>query len=231
MPVVLVVLVVRAGAARAMLGGTAADPSPWGDPMPADESPALRAVRRLEQETGLDGVVDRAQPAVLSALRARPAVARLLHGRPLGHAAHPLLTDAPIGLWASATVLDLAGGPGAHRAADRLLGLGVLAAVPASVTGAADWAVSDRRTQRVGAVHALLNYAALGLYGSSWLLRRGGHRGLGVAVSLVAGGVLGASGYLGGHMVSRLGAPPRSASGPAEPAPRGALAEDAPEAS
>jgi hypothetical protein len=165
--------------------------------MPDDESPVLRAVRRLERATVLDAVVDRAQPVVLSALRARPGVARLLHGRPLGHAAHPLLTDAPIGLWASATVLDLAGGDGARRAADRLL--------------------------------ALLNYAALGLYGTSWLLRRAGRRGPGVAVSLAAGGVLGVSGYLGGHMVSRLGAPPRSASGPAEPAPRGALAEEAPE--
>lgn len=219
----------RAAVTGVMLGRNARPTEPWGIPMPDDESPALRAVRRLERATVLDAVVDRAQPVVLSALRARPGVARLLHGRPLGHAAHPLLTDAPIGLWASATVLDLAGGDGARRAADRLLGLGVLAALPASVTGAADWAVSDRRTQRVGSVHALLNYAALGLYGTSWLLRRAGRRGPGVAVSLAAGGVLGVSGYLGGHMVSRLGAPPRSASGPAEPAPRGALAEEAPE--
>lgn len=187
--------------------------------MSSDESPALRAVRRLEHATGLDAAVDRLQPAVRSALRSAPGVARLLHGRPLGHAAHPLLTDAPIGFWASSTVLDLAGGSGSHRAADRLLGLGVLSAVPASVTGLADWAVSDRRTQRVGTVHAGLNTVALGLYATSWLLRRRGHRGLGVAVALGAGGVLGASGYLGGHMVSRLGAPPRSASGPAEPAP------------
>ncbi|QZN85194.1 DUF2231 domain-containing protein [Cellulomonas sp. C5510] len=186
--------------------------------MSSDESPALRAVRRLEQATGVDAAVDRLQPAVLSALRAAPGVARLLHGVPLGHAAHPLLTDLPIGFWVSSTVLDLAGGRGLHRAADRLLGLGVLSAVPASVTGVADWAVSDRRAQRVGAAHAALNNVALGLYGASWLLRRRGRRGLGVAVALGAGGVLGASGYLGGHMVSRLGAPPRTASGPAEPA-------------
>lgn len=197
--------------------------------MPDDESPALRAVRHLERAAGLDAVVDRARPVVLAALRARPGLARVLHGAPLGHAAHPLLTDAPIGLWVSATVLDLAGGEGARRAADRLLGLGVVAALPASVTGAADWAVSDRRTQRVGSVHALLNSVALGLYGTSWLLRRGGRRGPGIAVSLAAGGVLGVSGYLGGHMVSRLGAPPRTASGPAEPAPRGHLTEGAPE--
>ncbi|MEN1975073.1 DUF2231 domain-containing protein [Cellulomonas sp. P4] len=185
--------------------------------MSSDESPALRAVRRLERAAGLDAAVDRVRPAVQSALRAAPGVARLLHGKPLGHAAHPIATDAPIGFWVSASVLDLAGGDDSHRAADTLLGLGILSAVPASVTGLADWAVSGRRTQRVGAVHAALNTVALGLYGGSWLLRRRGHRGLGVAVALGAGGVLGASGYLGGHMASRLGAPPRSASGPAEP--------------
>jgi hypothetical protein len=114
--------------------------------MSHDESPALRATRRLERAAALDPVVDAVRPVVLAALRARPQVARVLHG-PLGHAAHPLMTDVPIGFWASSTVLDLTGGPGAHRAADRLLGLGVLAALPAAVTGAADWAVSERRTR------------------------------------------------------------------------------------
>lgn len=187
--------------------------------MSVDESPALRATRRLEEATALDAVVDRLRPVVLSALHAQPKVAGLLHGKPLGHAAHPLLTDAPIGFWVSATVLDLSGddAPGRQRAADRLLGLGILSALPATATGVADWAVSDRRTQRVGSVHAMLNNVALGLYGTSWLLRKSGRRRLGVAVALGAGGVLGVSGYLGGHMASRLSAPPKTASGPAEP--------------
>lgn len=187
-----------------------------------DESLPLRLTRRLEQSTGLDVPVDALRPVVLAALHAQPKIAALLHGKPIGHAAHPLTTDLPIGFWASATVLDLtpAGGAGRRAAADLLLGLGILSAVPAAVTGLADWAVSDRRTLRVGTVHGMLNNVALGLYGTSWLLRRGGHRGLGVAVSLGAGGVLGASAYLGGHMASRLGSPPKSASGPAEPAGR-----------
>ncbi|WP_454049893.1 DUF2231 domain-containing protein [Cellulomonas sp. Marseille-Q8402] len=187
--------------------------------MHLDESAPLRATRRLEQATGLDTTIDRLRPAVLSALRSSPRLAGLLHGKPLGHAAHPLMTDVPIGFWVSSTVLDLAGpaDPGRQRAADRLLGLGVLSAVPTIATGVADWAVSDRRTQRVGTVHGALNDVALALYGASWLLRRGGRRGLGVAVSLGAGAVLGVSGYLGGHMASRLGSPPNSASGPAEP--------------
>jgi uncharacterized membrane protein len=189
--------------------------------MSDDEALLLRLTRRLERSTRLDAAVDRARPAVLAALHAQPRVAALLHGRPIGHAAHPLTTDLPIGFWASSTVLDLlpGGGDGRRRASDLLLGLGVLSAVPAVVTGLADWAVSDRRTLRVGAVHGALNDVALGLYGTSWLLRRGGHRGLGVAVSLGAGGVLGVSAYLGGHMASRLGSPPTTASGPGEPAP------------
>lgn len=179
----------------------------------------LRLTRRLEEASALDGPADRARAGVLAALHRSPRVAALLHGEPIGHAAHPLSTDLPIGFWASATVLDLvpAGGDGRRRAADLLVGLGVLSAVPAAVTGLADWAVADRRTVRVGAVHALLNDVALGLYGTSWLLRRSGRRGLGVAVSLGAGGVLGVSAYLGGHMATRLGSPPDAASGPAEP--------------
>lgn len=187
-----------------------------------DESLPLRLTRTLERSTALDTPVDRVRPVVLAALHAQPKVAALLHGKPIGHAAHPLTTDLPIGFWASATVLDLtpAGGDGRRSAADLLLGLGILSAVPAAVTGLADWAVSDRRTLRVGTVHGLLNNVALGLYGTSWLLRRAGRRGLGVAVSLGAGGVLGVSAYLGGHMASRLGSPPKTASGPAEPAGR-----------
>lgn len=181
-----------------------------------DRTPAaLRATQALEDSPALDPVVDSVRPVVAGILERSPALASLLHGRPLGHALHPLLTDAPLGLWSSAVVLDLVGGESARPHADRLLGLGILSALPASVTGAADWAVSGRRTGRVGVVHAALNSAGLALFAGSWLLRRGGARRLGVATSLLATGVVGASGYLGGHMTSRLGAPPRGLSGPA----------------
>ena len=186
-----------------------------------DASAALRLTRTVEDADALDGVVERVRPRVVAALEERPALAAVLHGRPLGHALHPLLTDLPLGLWTSATVLDVLGGESARPHADRLVGLGVLAALPTSVTGVADWARSGRRTRRVGVVHAALNGAALGLFGLSWLLRRRGARGAGVAASLVATGAVGAGGYLGGHMSYRLGAPPRALSGPAadRPAP------------
>jgi len=61
----------------------------------------------------------------------------------------------------------------------------------------------------VGAVHAALNAAALVGYGTSWILRRREHRGLGVAASRAAATVLSASAYLGGHMTLVLDAPPQ----------------------
>lgn len=124
------------------------------------------------------------------------------------------MTDLPLGLWTSATVLDLVGGRSGRRHADHLLGLGILAAAPTALTGLADWSTLDRRSSRVGAVHAALNGAGLALYSTSWVLRRRDARPAAVLVSLAATGVVAASGYLGGHLSFRLGAPPRRHSGP-----------------
>ena len=130
----------------------------------------VRATDRVSRSTVLDG------PAQLlrrlgDAAVANEAVAHVLHGAPIGHALHPLLTDLPLGMWMSSTVLDLVGPPGTERGADRLLGLGILAAVPAAAAGAADWASSERGdgdVRRIGTAHWLLNSTALALYGASW---------------------------------------------------------------
>lgn len=158
-----------------------------------------RLAKAAEHATALDGLVRILQP-VADAVGANRGLRSLLRGRPLGHALHPILTDLPIGFWTSSTVLDL-GGSRDGRAADRLLGLGIVSAAPAAITGLADWRGENRGVHRVGAVHAALNGVALAMYTTSWLLRRSDRRAGGVAVSLAAGAVLGASGYLGGHMV------------------------------
>jgi nitrite reductase/ring-hydroxylating ferredoxin subunit/uncharacterized membrane protein len=119
----------------------------------------------------------------------------------LGHALHPLLTDAVIGTWLSALVLDATGGDA--DASERLIAAGVVCAVPTAVTGATDWADAEPvgdGVRRVGAVHAVGNLAALGLQIASLTARRRGARGRGVALSLAAGGLLGVTGYLGGHL-------------------------------
>ena len=171
--------------------------------MVSQSSPQRPLPRRIA--TTLETSVDLDRPAravgrLTQPLERLPRLRSVLRGGPIGHAAHPLLTDVPIGLWMSSTVLDLVGHESARAASDRLLGLGILAAAPAALTGLADWSSSGPRVQRVGLVHALLNSVALAVYTGSWLLRRRGHRRLAVALSLAAGGAVGASGYLGGHM-------------------------------
>ncbi len=174
---------------------------------PEEQPAAVRAARVLESSSGLDGAVAVIGDAFDALLGRRPALTAALQGAQLGHSLHPLLTDLPIGLWTASATLDLVGGGRSQAAADRLLGLGLLAVVPTALSGWADWAVSGTLVRRVGVVHAALNTGSAVLFGASWLLRRAGHRGAGVAVAMAANLVLTGGAYLGGHMVYRLGAP------------------------
>ncbi|HEV8219439.1 MAG TPA: Rieske 2Fe-2S domain-containing protein [Streptosporangiaceae bacterium] len=139
-------------------------------------------------------------------------VLELMHGgRWLGHPLHPALSDLPIGLWAGALILDVAGGDpaggpggGPEGGTDPVAlftAAGVVAAVATAATGIVDWTVSDDQDRRVGLLHGVLNTAALGLQGLSLTARLAGYRrtarGLGVAG---LGVTLGAA-YLGGHLV------------------------------
>ncbi len=131
-----------------------------------------------------------------------PEAARpVLEGAWLGHAVHPFLTDIPIGCWSSANVLDLVGGRSGRKAAQRLMGLGVLSALPTATTGLAELGrIDDPGTRRVAATHALLNTGALTFYASSWLARRRGDHLRGVFHGLVGTTIATVSGFLGGHM-------------------------------
>lgn len=158
---------------------------------------------RLEQAAGLDGVAGTVRDAVQTALS--PATVRdALHGVWLGHPLHPALIAAPLGSWLSAAVLDLLP---RHRDASRtLVGLGVLTAAPAAVTGWADWADLHPQQQRVGLVHAAANALAIGLQTASWQARRRGRHTTGVALSAAALGLAGGAGWLGGHLAYRQAA-------------------------
>jgi uncharacterized membrane protein len=164
-------------------------------------TPAVTLARALESATALDPVVRVVRP-LADALVADPVRRDALRGTWLGHALHPLLTDVPIGFWTSALTLDLVGGPAARPSATRLVGLGILAAVPTAVTGWAEWAGTGPREQRVGVVHAASNVTALALFAGSWLARRRGDHSRGKALGVAASAALGAGGYLGGHLVS-----------------------------
>jgi uncharacterized membrane protein len=173
-----------------------------------DTSVLLRAARALEESSALDGLSSVVRSVALTVVPSEGRLRDELHGRTLGHALHATLTDVPVGLWTSAAVLDVAGGKHSAPAAQRLVGLGLLATVPTVLTGLADYLAVDRRARRVGAVHAALNSGVSVLYGTSWLLRRKGRRGAGAAVGLVAYGVAGASAFLGGHIAQALREPP-----------------------
>jgi uncharacterized membrane protein len=124
-----------------------------------------------------------------------------LRGNWLGHAVHPLLTDLPLGCWLSAGMLDLIGGKASRRAAQRLVGLGLLAVPPTVATGLADYArVEAPGTRRVGAVHALGNSVVATCYLFSWRTRRAGHHWRGVLWGIVGGSLAWYTGYLGGHL-------------------------------
>jgi uncharacterized membrane protein len=172
------------------------------DKMQIDSTPfVVRGMQRLESHTGLDVAVRRAQ-ALASALVRSPRRRDALQGRWLGHAVHPLLTDIPIGMWTSTNVLDLVGGEHAQPAADLLLGLGVLAAVPTAVTGLAEFAPAGEREKRVALVHATTNSVALTCYASSFVARRRGNRPAGMLLALCGSAVATVGGYLGGHLTA-----------------------------
>jgi nitrite reductase/ring-hydroxylating ferredoxin subunit/uncharacterized membrane protein len=133
------------------------------------------------------------------------AVKDALSGTALGHTLHPMLTDLPIGFWTSAMVLDFVGGRAARPAAQHLIGLGVLSALPAAASGASDWSDTSGTPARVGAAHAVSNSVALACYAASWAARRRGHHLRGVALSVLGAGAATVGGYLGGHLVNVLG--------------------------
>lgn len=166
--------------------------------------PIEAVVREIEGLSALDGVSEHVQRLVRHAVGTE-TLRDALTGRWLGHAVHPLLTDLPIGFWTSAFTLDLIGGRRSRAASQRLVGLGVLSALPAIATGATDWSDTTEKERRVGVVHAALNTAALACFTASWLARRRGRHYRGVLYGLAGSAVATGGGYLGGHLVQRLG--------------------------
>jgi nitrite reductase/ring-hydroxylating ferredoxin subunit/uncharacterized membrane protein len=169
-------------------------------PIPAD-----LIARRVEAMEGLDRVAGTVQRGVRAAVPQESRLKDALSGSWLGHPVHPLLTDVVIGTWTSAWFLDLFGGKEMRSASDRLVGIGILAAVPTAATGLSDWAELGGGPRRVGLVHAAGNSTALTLYTLSWLARKAGRRRLGVLLSMLGSGAATFSGFLGGHLAYARG--------------------------
>lgn len=167
-------------------------------------------VEKLEAAAPLDATGKKVGKTVRDTIP-RGSVKDALSGTWLGHALHPLLTDVVIGSFLSTTLLDVLGGDDEGSAANRLTAVGIAAYGPTALTGVNDWADSepvDDAVRRVGLVHAASNSIALGFYTTALLARRRGDRGRARLLTAAGGAVLGAAGYLGGHLSFAKGVGP-----------------------
>src|SRR5215475_15706549 len=94
----------------------------------------LRPLRELPVEVEQIDSLDRLAGALAKGVeRVAPAGASVnetLSGTAFGHPLHPPLTDVVVGAWTSAVALDWLGGERAGPAADGLVALGILSALP-----------------------------------------------------------------------------------------------------
>lgn len=177
------------------------------------ENPFDLATATIESDQRVDALADRlAAPATALA---GSAAGPVLLGQWLGHALHPMMTDLPIGCWTSAALVDVVGGRDGRKVAQRLVGLGVLAAIPTALTGLTEYSTidgDDEPDRRVAAVHAACNAGATLSYLRSWQVRRRGRHARGIAWSVVGAGLASVSGHLGGHLafVGGIGSGSRS---------------------
>jgi len=157
----------------------------------------LGILDRMSDSSALDRLIEPARKGVLAVLR--PTVVKdFLHGTWLGHPLHPVLVQVPVGAWTSAGLLDAI--PPLRPAATVLIGAGVATAVPAALSGAADWSEQELGVRRLGAVHATANTVALGLFVGSLAARARGRGGLGRLLSYAGLGLVTGSAAVGGHM-------------------------------
>src|SRR5437879_1155163 len=75
-----------------------------------------------------------------------------LSGTGLQPPVRPPLTDVVIGSWLSGLAVDAFGGRDGAVASRRLVGLGILAALPTAATGASDWSDLIGKDRRLGSI-------------------------------------------------------------------------------
>ncbi len=175
------------------------------------KDPAARLAERQGWITA--GAQETAQTAIAETLEkiGGEKLRSALHGNWLHEPLHAVLTDVPVGSWTAAIAFDavaaISGSEAMDTAADACIGLGLLGAVGAAVTGMNDWAeVKKEAPRRIGAVHALLNVAATGFFVGSLIARRkDGGRSTGRALGALGYLVASASAHLGGNLVYEHG--------------------------
>lgn len=158
---------------------------------------------------GFAGALGRFMDAFYRALgRPGKLLQDFLNGVWLGHALHPILTDVVIGGATVAVllmVLSWFGVEGLYVAIAWTLGLTVLSALGAAVSGLTDFKDTVGDEQNIAALHGIVNVlAVIGLVIA--LVAAIGESPALLAVSLlVSYGLLTISGFLGGHVVFKYG--------------------------
>jgi nitrite reductase/ring-hydroxylating ferredoxin subunit/uncharacterized membrane protein len=132
-------------------------------------------------------------------------VRNFLNGTWLGEPLHVVLTDVPVGAWTVAMAfdaLDLVFDRGEFaRACESSIGIGLLAAAGAAVTGMTDWSDVDPPARRLGLIHGLLNLGGTALFATSLFLRKRKSRNAGRIVSVLGYAVMSYAAHLGGKLV------------------------------
>jgi len=150
----------------------------------------------------------RLQPLIKRA-EGSPQLRNALDGVWLGAPLHPAMTDVPVGAWTAALVLDtasmLTGDEALAGAADRVLAVGTLAALPAAATGLNDLRDLIGQSRQVAMVHALLNVLGLSFSSASLAYRRAGRRGLARGLSATGYLTSATAAHLGGKLSFGLG--------------------------
>ncbi|NLU79770.1 DUF2231 domain-containing protein [Micromonospora sp. HNM0581] len=133
----------------------------------------------------------------------------------LGHPVHPMLVMFPFALLVTAVLFDIVdtvGGPDfLGEVAYWNLTVGLIGGLLAAAAGTFDLLAipSGTRAKRVALTHAAANVAVILLFAAVWAVRlNADSRGAGgalVAIEVVALGILGVGGWLGGELVDRLG--------------------------
>jgi nitrite reductase/ring-hydroxylating ferredoxin subunit/uncharacterized membrane protein len=128
-----------------------------------------------------------------------------LNGTWLGEPLHVVLTDVPVGVWTVAMVFDALDVAYDRRefkrACETSIGLGLLGAAGAAVTGITDWSDVDPPARRLGLIHGALNLSGIALFATSLLLRRKKSREIGRIASILGYAVMSYAAHLGGKLV------------------------------
>jgi nitrite reductase/ring-hydroxylating ferredoxin subunit/uncharacterized membrane protein len=138
----------------------------------------------------------------------RPSAQKIrnfLNGTWLGEPLHVVLTDVPVGAWTVAMAFDALGLVSDRRefalACETSMGIGLLGAAGAAVTGMTDWSDVDPPARRLGLLHGLLNLSGAALFATSLFLRKKKSREIARILSVLGYAVMSYAAHLGGKLV------------------------------